>query len=74
MIRLDIQEYCGACCDFEPDIAKPVKNTFATALNEITVVQSDTIIRCKHAKRCECIKRYLKQQLMEETKNNEESN
>ena len=52
MIRLDIQDYCASCCDFEPDVTKPVK-----------VVQSDTIIRCTHAKRCECIKRYLHQQL-----------
>lgn len=63
MIRLDIQDYCASCCDFEPDVTKPVKSSFATALNEVTVVQSDTIIRCTHAKRCECIKRYLNQQL-----------
>ena len=63
MIRLDIQEYCASCCDFEPDVTNPVKRSLATNLNEVIVVQSDTVIRCAHAKRCECIKRYLSQQL-----------
>lgn len=63
MIRLDIQDYCASCCDFEPDVTKPVKSSLATILNDDIVVQSDTIVRCTHAKRCECIKRYLSQQL-----------
>ena len=63
MIRLDIQDYCSSCCDFEPDVTKPVKRSLATNLNEVIVVQSDTVVRCVHAKRCECIKRYLSQQL-----------
>ena len=63
MIRLDIQDYCASCCDFEPDVTKPVKSSLATDLNDVIVVQSDTVVRCAHAKRCECIKRYLSQQL-----------
>lgn len=63
MIRLDIQDYCASCCDFEPDVTNPVKSSLATGLNEVIVVQSDTIVRCTHAKRCECIKRYLSKQL-----------
>ena len=63
MIRLDVQEYCASCCDFEPDVTKPVKSSLVSGLNEVIVVQSDTIVRCTHAKRCECIKRYLSQQL-----------
>ena len=62
MIRLDIQDYCASCCDFEPDVTKPVKSSLATVLNDVIVVQSDTVVRCAHAKRCECIKRYLSQQ------------
>lgn len=65
MIRLDIQEYCDSCCDFEPDVAKPVKTSFMAGPDDIMVVQSDTIVRCTHAKRCECIRRYLKQQMEE---------
>lgn len=63
MIRLDIQDYCASCCDFEPDVTKPVKSSVVTDFYEVAVVQSDTIVRCTHAKRCECIKRYLSQQL-----------
>lgn len=63
MIRLDIQDYCASCCDFEPDVTKPVKSSLSTGLNDVIVIQSDTIVRCTHAKRCECIKRYLSQQL-----------
>ena len=63
MIRLDIQDYCASCCDFEPDVTKPVTSSIATILNDVIVIQSDTVVRCAHAKRCECIKRYLSQQL-----------
>lgn len=62
MICLDIQDYCASCCDFEPDVTRPVKTSVTTFSNEDTVIQSDTVVRCTHAKRCECIKRYLSQQ------------
>ena len=60
MIRLDIQPYCEQCCDFDPDVTKPVKNTIYS--DEQIVLQTDTIVRCRNAKRCEHIKRYLEQQ------------
>lgn len=66
MIRLDIHEYCDACCDFDPDVTKPTRSSFATALNKVTVVQTDTIVTCKNAKRCESIKRYLERQAQQE--------
>lgn len=68
MIRLYVQDYCGSCCDFEPDVTKPVKETFSDSDRGIVVVQSDTIVRCAHAKRCESIRRYLKQQMESESK------
>lgn len=58
MIRLDISEYCTACCDFEPDVTKPMK----LYTEDQAITMSDTIIRCKNAKRCESIKRYLERQ------------
>ena len=63
MIRLDIQDYCDYCCDFEPDVTKPIKRSLVSDSNKTVVVQSDTVVRCAHAKHCECIKRYLSQQL-----------
>ena len=65
MIRLDIQEYCGNCYDFEPDVTRPEK-VYCGA----EIIQTDTIVRCEYAKRCENIRRYLKQQA-EDSKNNE---
>lgn len=53
MIRLDIQEYCGECCDFEPDVKRPEKIWASTC-----VILTDTVVSCRYAKRCESIKRY----------------
>ena len=55
MIKLDIQEYCGQCMDFSPDVARPIK--MHTTDNEI--IQTDTVIRCEYRGRCEAIRRYL---------------
>lgn len=62
MIRVEVQPYCDACCDFDPDVKKPEKMFF----NNGASCQSDTIIRCKNAKRCEAIKRYLESQAKKE--------
>lgn len=59
MIRLDISEYCNDCCDFEPDVTKPERRLVHTVNTDVVNVQSDTVVRCKYAKRCESIKRYL---------------
>ena len=72
MIRLDVQEYCQSCCDFEPDVIRPEKNVFTDVDGNRLVIQTDTIVRCKYAKRCENIRRYLKQQ-SEENKDSEKS-
>lgn len=62
MIKLDIQPYCESCCDFEPDVSKPIREVIYYDNAENDIVQTDTIIRCMHAKRCENIRRYLKRQ------------
>ena len=59
MIRLDIQKYCEACCDFEPDVTKPERHFVCMNDTKAINTQTDTIICCKYAKRCEAIKRYL---------------
>ena len=61
MIRLDIQPYCERCFDFDPDVIRPGK----ALVGGMTVEQTDTIVRCKHARRCESIKRYLENQMKE---------
>lgn len=64
-IRIDIQEYCSACRDFEADITKPEVKYYHTGLEFVTK-QTDTVIRCKYAKRCENIKRFLEKQAAKE--------
>lgn len=71
MICLSIQDYCDSCCDFEPDVTKPIKDTLYYSDGSVVVTQTDTIVRCAYAKRCESIRRYLKQQLINE---NQEEN
>lgn len=66
MIRLDILEYCDDCCDFEPDVTKPVRTALYSDDGNKNIVQSDTIVRCKYAKRCESIKRYLERKAQQE--------
>lgn len=55
-IRLEIQPYCSECCDFEADVTKPERKRDG---RDGEPYLSDTIIRCRNAKRCEAIKRYL---------------
>ena len=60
MIRIAVQDHCRECCDSEPDVTRPVKMVSYTPFTDVTdITQTDTIVRCKYAKRCENIKRYL---------------
>lgn len=67
MIRLEVQEYCHACSDFEPDIEKPEKYY----LGSEEVIMTDTVVRCRYRKRCENLKRYLTR--IEKETNHEQS-
>lgn len=60
-IRLEVKEYCADCLDFEADVTKP-ERTVLYGGGEAMMVQSDTVIRCKYARKCEAIKRYLEKQ------------
>ena len=59
MITLDVKDYCEECLDFRADVTHPERMVSANG----TVVQSDTIIRCANAGRCEGIKRYLERKM-----------
>lgn len=66
MIKLEVQPYCNLCFDFEPDVTKPERVSICSDFYEQEVLQTDTIVKCKYTKRCENIRRYLKQQLKED--------
>ena len=55
MIELNAKEYCQDCLSFEPDIEPPQKMYAVDG----SMMQTNTIIRCKYYRRCESIKRYL---------------
>ena len=63
MIRLNVEEYCHECVAFDPDVTEPVR-AFSTDGKEI--IQTDTIVQCKHRRRCEAIKKYLIRQAKDE--------
>ena len=62
MIKLEVEEYCHSCLDFESDVrrAERVRNGHGE------LVLGDTIIHCAHRNRCANIKRYLERQSKEE--------
>ena len=65
MIRVEVEEYCHSCFEFEPDVTDPMK---LFSLNG-KVDQTDTIIRCGHRKRCALLKKYLERQMKEKESN-----
>lgn len=68
MIRLDIQPYCSECFDFEPDVKRPEKIRIDDPEEKQPIyIPSDTVVRCRWAKRCESIKRFLDAQIKKES-------
>ena len=55
MMSLDGQKDCDKCLDLSPEIEKPQK----IVKSDGTIFQTDTIVTCEHATRCDMIKRYL---------------
>ena len=62
-IKLEVEEYCQECADFDADVSSPER--MRNAKHE--VVMSDTIVRCSYRNRCRAIKRYLEKQKAKET-------
>lgn len=62
-IKLEVKEYCSECCDFTADVTAPER--IATPYNEdwMTEKLTDTIVRCKNAKRCANLVRYLEKKV-----------
>ena len=60
MIRIDVEDYCGACMDFSPDVIRPTREVVYSGFTpDPVILQSDTIVQCEYRKRCEAIKKYL---------------
>ena len=61
-IVLEVKPYCTNCLDFEADVTKPAR--YECIEGEFTL--GDTYVRCRYAKRCENIRKYLFRQSKEE--------
>ena len=60
MIRVDVEEYCSDCEDFQAEVERPSK-MFANGGRDVFL--TDTVITCTNRKRCEAIRRYLERGL-----------
>lgn len=63
MIKLNVEEYCHDCQEFEPDIET---TDWHITMNQNDNIR-DTIIRCHYRNRCVNMIRYLERKM----KNNE---
>lgn len=60
MIKIEVEDYCQNCLDFEADVAKPER--LYSGCEPVTIF-GDTVVRCEYRKRCASIKRYLEKQI-----------
>lgn len=70
-IKLEVKPYCADCCDFEADVVKPERKeelVLDPGRREwyVNTLRTDTLVRCKYARRCEAMMRYLNQSKAEE--------
>lgn len=63
MIKLEVQPYCCDCLDFEPSVKEPQLIRVNLVGEEAEATHTDTIIRCKNARRCKSLVRYLEKQM-----------
>ena len=62
MIKLDIEEYCHNCPDFEADVDKIEISTPHKTFDPLVVKEDityETVIKCKNRKRCSMIAGYF---------------
>lgn len=58
MIRLEVEDYCSNCPEFDPDVDRVVTECKSFDGDDcITIV--DTIVTCEHKLRCNSIKKYM---------------
>lgn len=60
MIKLEVQPYCSDCLDFEASVKEP---QITRGVGGDVVAHTDTVVKCRNARRCESLMRYLKKQM-----------
>jgi len=57
MIKVEVEEYCQQCLDFEPEVEKPVA---AYTDSDRYIYFGDTIVRCEYRHRCKTMAQHIK--------------
>lgn len=52
MIKLDVQEYCHRCSNFEAEVVGGPSVYYSTDGEVAEIIMADTVIRCTRAKKC----------------------
>ena len=52
MIKLDVQEYCHKCPDFEVKVTGGPSSFYGTDGEVVEIIMADTVIRCTRAEKC----------------------
>ena len=60
MIKLDVDEYCHSCAEFEPMVTERPK--LLKVSSEQFRFFDNTTVECKYRNRCEAIYNYLKEE------------
>lgn len=64
VIKLDVDEWCKDCPEFEPDVEKDTETNeyfdFYDRIGTIRMTRTDTTITCKHRLRCQSMVDYLR--------------
>ena len=71
MIKLEVEDYCQSCPEFEPDVDKDIDRYFVDTFDPFDPfdterrehVVCDTIIRCEHRGRCRSIKTQIERDM-----------
>lgn len=66
MIKLDVQDYCHDCADFEPRVQLP---TILYGNDGSKMIVGDTIVDCEDSTRCARLYGHIKQGMEEKSSN-----
>lgn len=59
MIKLQVEEYCSNCPEFEPYVDRDVLEYYDFNLNEV-YTEVNTIVSCEHKDRCNRSRKSIK--------------
>ena len=68
MIELRVEKYCENCTEFEPEMQVDVKRVYSDGIvyGREEIVSVNTSVTCKHAERCENIRKFIEKETEEE--------